>query len=260
MCIFALIKLFIMILSLENWPILEIIRMLGLLGIGLTTSYLVQKEKLKVNYSRKILHFAQLLSIFIINKTFFNYSIEYFAISGALSLVESLIMVEPLRRRSRFIAFMFLSYDRPEDRPHTVRLVATQVLGMTVVLIGVAYLYQFSGLPLDLLAIPLLITAFGDGLAEPVGVYFGKHKYKAKDLFGDRIYTRSYEGSSMVFFSSICALIFFSKLFLLNELICLFILVPLLMTLTEAYSPHTWDNPFMYLVGGLAVYLAVIVF
>lgn len=247
-----------MILSLENWPILEIFRMIALLGIGFATSYLVKKEKLKVNYSRKILHFAQLLSIFIINKTFFNYSIEYFAISGTLSLVESLIMVEPLRRRFRLIAFMFLSYDRPEDRPHTVRLVATQVLGMTVALVGVAYLYQFSGLPLDLLAIPLIITAFGDGLAEPVGVFFGKHKYKTKDLFGDRVYTRSYEGSSMVFLASIVALIYFGNLFPVYELICLFLFLPLLMTITEAYSPHTWDNPFLYLVGGLAVYLVVL--
>ncbi len=247
-----------MILSLENWPILEIFRMIALLGIGFATSYLVKKEKLKVNYSRKILHFAQLLSIFIINKTFFNYSIEYFAISGTLSLVESLIMVEPLRRRFRLIAFMFLSYDRPEDRPHTVRLVATQVLGMTVALIGVAYLYQFSELPLDLLAIPLIITAFGDGLAEPVGVFFGKHKYKTKDLFGDRVYTRSYEGSSMVFFASIFALIFFGNLFPVHELVCLFLFLPLLMTITEAYSPHTWDNPFLYLVGGLAVYIVVL--
>ena len=137
---------------------------------------------------------------------------------------------------------MFLSYDRPEDRPHTVRLVATQVLGMTVALIGVAYLYQFSELPLDLLAIPLIITAFGDGLAEPVGVFFGKHKYKTKDLFGDRVYTRSYEGSSMVFFASIFALIFFGNLFPVHELVCLFLFLTLLMTITEAYSTHTWTT------------------
>jgi dolichol kinase len=176
-----------MIPPLENLPYIEISRLLILFGLSITTSYLVKKDKLKVNYSRKILHFGHLLSIFAINKTFFNYSIEYFMIAGTLSFAESLIMVEPLRKRSRFIAFMFLSYDRPEDRPHTVRLVATIIVGTNIALIGVAYLYQFSALPLDLLAIPLIITAFGDGLAEPVGVFFGKHIYKVKDLFGKRI-------------------------------------------------------------------------
>jgi dolichol kinase len=247
-----------MIPSFENLPFIEISRLLILFGLSITTSYLVKKGSLKVNYSRKILHFGHLLSIFAINKTFFNYSIEYFMIAGTLSFAESLIMVEPLRKRSRFISFIFLSYDRPEDRPHTVRLVATQIIGMNIALIGVAYLYQFSALPLDLLAIPLIITAFGDGLAEPVGVFFGKHLYKVKDMFGKRIYTRSYEGSSMVFFSSILALIAFNNLFLIEQLICLLIFVPLLMTITEAYSPHTWDNPFLYLVGGLAVYFIVL--
>lgn len=221
-------------------------------------SYLVREGKLKVNYSRKAVHFSHLLSTWFINRTFFNYSIDYFIISGTLSLVESLIMVEPIRKRSKFIAFLFLSYDRPEDRPHTVRLASTQIIGMNIALIGVAVLYQLSGLPLDLLALPLIITAFGDGLAEPVGIRFGKRKYQAKDLFGDRVYTRSYEGSSMVFFSSIVALISFNKLFPMRELACLFAVLPLLMTITEAYSPHTWDNPFLYLVGGLAIYFIVL--
>jgi dolichol kinase len=248
-----------MSIPLQNWPLLEIIRLLLLLGIQCTTSYLVKEGKLKVNYSRKVVHFTHLLSTLFINRTFFNYSIKYFIISGTLSLFESLIMVEPIRKRISFIAFIFLSYDRPEDRPHTVRLASTQIIGMNISLIGVAYLYRLSGLPLDLLALPLIITAFGDGLAEPIGVRFGKRKYKTRDLFGDRVYTRSYEGSAIVFLSSIVALMAFNHFFPMNELICLFAVLPLLMTITEAHSPHTWDNPFLYLVGGLAIYFIVLI-
>ncbi len=248
-----------MSLPLQNWPLLEVIRLIVYLATLCTTSYLVKEGKLKVNYSRKVVHFTHILSTLFINRTFFNYSIEYFVISGTISLAESLIMVEPIRKRVRLVAFIFLSYDRPEDRPHTVRLAATQVLGMNVALIGVAYLYSLSGLALDLLALPLIITAFGDGLAEPVGVRFGKRKYQTKDLFGDRVYTRSYEGSSMVFLSSIAASASFSYLFHMNELICVFAVLPLLMTITEAYSPHTWDNPFLYLIGGLAIYFIVLI-
>lgn len=247
-----------MYLPLHNWPILEIIRLVGLLSIQVVTSQLVKQGKLKVNYSRKIIHFSQLLSTLVINRTFFNYSMEYFIISGSLSFAESLIFIEPIRNRFRFIGFLFLSYDRPEDRPHTVKLATTQIIGMNIALIGIAYLYRYSGLPLDLLALPLIITAFGDGLAEPIGVRFGKHKYRTKDLFGKRVYTRSYEGSAMVFFTTIAALSASFHLFSLSALFCLFAFLPFLMTVTEAHSPHTWDNPFLYLIGGLAIYVVVL--
>ena len=247
-----------MSLPIQSWPILETIRLIGLLAIQCITSYLVKQDRLKVNYSRKVIHFSQLLSTLLINRTFFNYSIEYFIISGSLSFAESLIFIEPIRKRVRFINFLFLSYDRPEDRPHTVRLATTQIIGMNIALITVAYLYELSGAPLDLLALPLLITAFGDGLAEPIGVRFGKHKYQAKDMIGNRVYTRSYEGSVMVFLTTIIALSIFNHLFSSNTLLCLLAILPLLMTITEAHSPHTWDNPFLYLIGGLAIYVFVL--
>ena len=246
-----------MTLPLADWPILELLRLIGLFAIGCLTSYLVKKEKLKVNYSRKILHFSQLLSTLLINRTFFDYSMEYFIISGTLTFLQSLLFVEPLRRRISFLNFMFLSYDRPEDRPLTFRLVITQVVGMNIALIAVAYLYELSAVPLDLLAVPLLITAFGDGLAEPIGVRFGMHKYKVRDLFGNRHYTRSIEGSAMVFLASLITLIGFQEVFPQATLLFMLAVLPLLMTITEAYSPHTWDNPFMYLIGGLSVYLII---
>ena len=248
-----------MSLPLNIWlPILEAIRLVSLFAIQCVTSQLVKQGKLKVNYSRKIIHFSQLLSTLVINRTFFNYSLEYFIISGSLSFAESLIFIAPIRNRIRFIGFLFLSYDRPEDRPHTVRLATTQIIGMNIALIGVAYLYGFSGLPLDLLALPLVITAFGDGLAEPIGIRFGRHKYRTKELFGNRIYTRSYEGSAMIFLTTIVVLSSSCHLFSLSALICLFAILPLLMTVTEAQSPHTWDNPFLYLIGGIAIYVFVL--
>ncbi|MCF6203524.1 MAG: hypothetical protein L3J59_07625 [Methylococcaceae bacterium] len=29
-------------------------------------------------------------------------------------------------------------------------------------------------------------------------------------------------------------------------------ILPITMTLTEAFSPHTWDDPFLYLMGSAA--------
>jgi len=129
---------------------------------------------------------------------------------------------------------------------------------MNIALIGVAYLYGLSGLPLDLLAVPLVITAFGDGLAEPIGIRFGRHKYRTKDLFGNRVYTRSYEGSAMVFLTTIVVLSSSYHLFSLSALICLFAILPLLMTVTESTLAPYLDNPFLYLIGGIAIYIFVL--
>jgi dolichol kinase len=243
----------------QNWVLLEIGRIAIILFIIFITSYCVKKERLKVNYSRKIIHFTFIFSALLINQTLFNYSIKYFAISGTISLIAALILVEPIRKRVPIVNFLFLSYDRPEDRPHTVRLTITQIIGANSALIGLACLYRLSGVPLDLLALPLIITAFGDGLAEPIGVRFGKHKYKVKDLLKKRVYIRSYEGSAMVFITTILALIFFNHLFSVIALIFLFAILPLLMTIIEANSPHTWDNPFLCSIGGLILYISAFI-
>ena len=29
-------------------------------------------------------------------------------------------------------------------------------------------------------------------------------------------------------------------------------IIPIIMTLAEAFSPHTWDGPFLYLAGGVS--------
>lgn len=244
-------------MSLPEWVHLEAVRILFIFAVQFFMSYLVREERIKVNYSRKVAHFSHILSTLLLNRTFLNYSIEYFIISGFLSLCQILIFAEPIRKRVPALEFFFLSFDRPEDRPHTVRLAFTQILGMNVAIIGLAYLYNYTGLSLELLAIPMFITAFGDGLAEPVGIRFGRYRYEVTSLFSDRVYTRSVAGSSMVVLSTILTLISMSWLFSSGQLLLLTIIMPPLMTAVEAFSPHTWDNPFLYLAGGLTVYLVL---
>ena len=246
-------------LQLPDWYSLEVLRIIFIITIGTIVSYLVKQGKLRVNYSRKIAHFSHILSTLYINGTFLNYSIQYFIISGAISLIQLLLFTEPIRLRVPLLDFFFLSYDRPEDRPHTVRLAFTQLLAMNIVLIGMTLVYQRAGLSLDLLAIPMFVTAFGDGLAEPIGVRFGRNKYEVMGLFTDRVYTRSFEGSAMVTISTIAAFLFFRYLFSWNQLMLLLMVMPLLMTVTEAWAPHTWDNPFLYLVAGPVIYVVMMI-
>ena len=56
--------------------------------------------------------------------------------------------------------------------------------------------------------IPILINNVGDGLAEPVGVRFGKHKYTTtalyyKGKFWNSEFTPSYERSSCLYLTSL---------------------------------------------------------
>jgi len=104
-----------------------------------------------------------------------------------------------------------------------------------------------------LLLIPILINGLGDGLAEPIGVRFGKHHYQTRALFSQRTYTRSLEGSACVFISAVLAILLFADQFSQLQLVIALTIIPPIMTLTEAISPHTWDSPFLYLIGGLLV-------
>jgi len=241
----------------QEFRYVEALRLFIVLSLQFISSYIVKKGRLKVNYSRKVSHFGHLFTSILMNGIFLNYSIDYFIISGIMSTLQILFFAEPIRKRVYILEFLFLGIDRPEDRPHTVRLALTQIVAMNFVLIGMAYLYQGSRVPLDLLAIPLLITAIGDELAEPVGIRFGRNKYQVTALFTDERYTRSIEGSMMVTLTSIATCYFMRYLFTSGQFIFLIVTMPILMTLTEAYSPHTWDNPFLYLVGSTCIWLVI---
>jgi len=88
-----------------------------------------------------------------------------------------------------------------------------------------------------------------DGLAEPVGVRFGRYKYKVSALFSDKIYFRTFEGSACVFVTSFAVVIAHYTHFTFSQFLMSMILIPPLMTLAEALSPHTWDSPILFLAG-----------
>ena len=102
--------------------------------------------------------------------------------------------------------------------------------------------------------IPILINNIGDGLAEPVGVRFGKHKYNTtalyyKGKFWNGNFTRSYEGSSCVFLTSIIVVAANYAAFSKVQFWLTVVILPFLMTIAEAKAPHTNDGPFLALIG-----------
>ncbi|MBN1833163.1 MAG: hypothetical protein JW896_13735 [Deltaproteobacteria bacterium] len=214
---------------------------------------LVERKGVKVNYTRKINHFCLFIVPIYLDKVFvFKQTFGLFILGMALVIVSLAIYIRPIRERCSVINTMFLSFDRPEDRPHTLAWLSTQIIAGFLVIIPMIMLYAHYEL-LDLMFIPILINGIGDGLAEPVGVRFGRHRYSVHALFTRKIYVRSLEGSACVFITGAAVIAIHYRAFTSFEFLLALIFLPILMTLAEAFSPHTWDTPFLFLVGYLAL-------
>jgi phytol kinase len=214
-------------------------------GCGL----LVVHQSIKVNYTRKIIHFCLFLIPLYLDKVFaYERSLGLFMMASAFSVITLIIYIEPMRKRVPFINMMFTAFDRPEDRPYTLLWLSTQIVAGYLVIIPFVMLYAAYGL-IPLVLIPVLITAIGDGLAEPVGVRFGRHKYQVKALFTEKKYYRTLEGSACVFIAGLLIVAAHHALFTPVQFIAAMVIIPPAMTLAEAFSPHTWDTPALFLVG-----------
>lgn len=215
--------------------------------------HVVNRYSVRVNYTRKIMHFAlfflpqSLLSIFP-----YQTSVMTAIMNAVLTLCVLGLFVKPLRERFIPLGVMFRAIDRPEDRPYTLLWLITQFLASYLVIMPLVFVLEHLHLR-ELLSIPILIIGVGDGLAEPVGVRFGKHHYQTKAIFSDRKYTRSIEGSLCVFVVSVLAICYYKQMFSDLQFVTALTIIPILMTITEALSPHTWDSPFLYLIGGLSL-------
>ena len=231
---------------------------LSLLASLLTIQYcmglLVRHKGIKVNYTRKIIHFSLFFVPVFLRSVFpHQQSFGRFITGCVLGTLFLFIYIKPIRNKISIIATMFLSFDRPEDRPSTLWWLFTQILAGYIVLVPAVIFFAQNSLA-GLIGIPFLIIAFGDGLAEPVGVRFGRHKYETYAFFSKKKYVRSLEGSACVFLASIIVIVVFHLEFTQLQFIIALIFIPLLMTLVEAFSPHTWDTPTLFLAGYSALY------
>jgi dolichol kinase len=231
----------------------QIIRVLLLYAIAYLTGRWVEVSHIKVNYTRKINHFALFfLPQLLMKLNPFTPTVATILTGSLIGILTLAIYVRPLRNRCSVIGTMFTSFDRPEDRPFTLFWLSTQIIASYVV---VAFLMVFvlNKHHYDIMFIPILINGIGDGLAEPVGIRFGKHAYQTRALFTKKRYTRTLEGSACVFVTSIIAVLLYNPHFESSQFIAALLIIPILMTLAEAFSPHSWDSPFLFLVGGLSL-------
>jgi phytol kinase len=224
-----------------------------LLGIYYATGKLVALKGVRVNYTRKINHFALFFLPFGLG-LFFAYQKTIFTRAAGLLIAISMLslFIKPLREQSGIIRTMFLSFDRPEDRPHTLLWLTTQYIAAALVVIPLV-IYLDSLHRINMVLIPILINGLGDGLAEPVGIRFGSRKYRTRALFSDKCYERSIEGSLCVLLAGILSVLAFRSYFTPAQFLAAVTLIPVSTTLAEAFSPHTWDTPFIYGTAGVTM-------
>jgi phytol kinase len=165
-----------------------------------------------------------------------------------LASISNFFWMKPVRRLPYIGALSrtaFAAVDRPEDRPHTLVWVTVQLCGLPLMTIPMMYWLIENNVGSLRFICPLAV-GLGDGLAEPIGKRFGKHKYQVYALFTKERFTRSYEGSANVFFWTLLGVLIAIPELSIAQVIFLTILLPPAMTLTEAKSPHTMDNIFMF--------------
>ncbi len=231
--------------------VLNTISKIGIIYIfAYLSGLLVIHKDVKVNYTRKINHFVLFFIPVFLDQLFpyDNKSLLLLIVGGTVGMIPFIFYTKYFRERFSFLNTCFTSFDRPEDRPNTLLWLTTQVMAGFLIIIPMLILLDIVGF-VSLALIPILINGFGDGLAEPVGIRFGKHKYSTYALFSKKKYERSFEGSSCVLITSIIVILAYSPFFTQTQLIVALLTIPLLMTLAEAFAPHTWDTPFLFLVG-----------
>ncbi len=214
---------------------------------------LVINHDVKVNYTRKINHFSFFFLPTLL-QTVIAYPLTAVTFFGDIvcALMFLTCFIAPMRQRSAVLTIMFRSFDRPEDRPLTLVWLYTQFIASYVVLIPLLAYFENHGM-LPLVMIIIIANGIGDGLAEPIGIRFGTKKYMTYALFTRQKYVRSYAGSACVFITTCIAILVFQHYFTTTQLVMALLIVPVLITLAEAFSPHTWDSPLIYAVGGGAL-------
>jgi len=215
----------------------------------------------KVNYTRKLQHFAAYLVplLNISEPGEHPHGVLPHVWEAMLVLLAFLLMIKPIRERSGLFMLQFNSLDRPEDRPYTLKwIVLGNILPGLALSLFFRELFETHGFA-DLALIIIFIIGIGDGLAEPVGIYWGRHKYHVPSWFSSRIYVRSVEGSLCVLLTSVLFVgIFYADFHTLRQFWTAVAVVPLLMTVVEATAPHSMDTPSMMIIGFSALYAIIL--
>ena len=121
----------------------------------------------KVNYTRKIQHFAAYL-VPLLSPPTEPLGILPHLWESLFVLFMFLVLIKPIREFSSFFMLQFNSLDRVEDRPNTLQwiILGNMLPGLLIITVFKQIFEIYLGLPL-LATVVVLTVAIGDGFAEP---------------------------------------------------------------------------------------------
>lgn len=226
------------------------------IGVSIAGGSLVVYCNVDVMFTRKFIHFFSfflpfgLFQLVPFEKTLTTYLLTFCAAFVSyiplISGIRSLKYMLPLR-------LAFASFDRKQDRPLTLLWAVSQSISAYIALLPTALILENVFHSGKYVMIPLFIVAIGDGLAEIIGRKLGRHKYRTRAMCTSKVYTRSVEGSMCVFLTGVITIMiihFTMKRWNWIQTMVAECIIPISMTIAEAYSPHSWDNAFLLAVGG----------
>ena len=232
--------------SIDAWEVAIFLPMsiIFIVGINYFAGWLKRERGWKTNYTRKITHISNFTFLMVL--TFCGgYTASF--IFGLLMIAYGTIII--------IIGDGNIFYEavaREQDSPYRAfYLIIPSVATMIAVLMNRTFFGDYANLG-------YLVAGWGDAVGEPIGVRFGKHRYKVPTLTGIPC-TRSIEGSAAVFLMGSFAAVF-SLVTLLDVSLPMAILAGLVAgfgaTLVEAISFHGVDN---FTIQIAAVSLAYVV-
>lgn len=208
-------------------------------------AHIFRKANWKINYTRKIFHFIIFTTAFIIGILLPIHTVAAFGAGAAVVIsFTGIFPGVPLLSR------LYSTLAREGDEPHRtyyllVPLLATALAGLTT-----AYLFP------ALYQLGYLVSGWGDASGEPIGVRFGRHRYRVPTLTLTRC-TRSLEGSAAVFTLSFLAAVLALFYLGFKSVLLPAFTASLFATLAEAVSPHGWDNFTVQIAACFGAWLVV---
>ena len=234
-----------------DWLAVFPLSFLYVLVVALAAARLKCRYGWKTNYSRKFFHVFVFTAAFGLGLAAPVHRVAaYGAGAGAFILLLSARPGHP------WLSPMYDALAREQDEPHrTYHLLApfaaTAVGGLATGILFHGF-YQAG----------YLVAGLGDAAGEPVGVRFGRHRYRVPTLSSVRCF-RSLEGSAAVllvsFAAAALALALHSQHYAAIEILVGAAGAAFCAALAEAFSPHGWDNLTTQLAACLGAFAAVTV-
>ena len=211
-----------------------------LLCLGLA-GYLRQKG-LRVGYTRKIFHFLVFGTVALLH---WQLGISAVCLFGGACTV---VVFFAVYLGSGNMLYQALA--REKDAPHQTYFILLPYF--TTLLGGLISSFFFGSASLA----GYLVAGLGDAIGEPAGTLFGKHAYRVLSISSVPA-TRTLEGSAAVFLMSSISLFLTVAAYpqqTNSPMVFTIFLMAFICTLSEAFSPHGWDNASMQIIPSAMIW------